>query len=53
MGAQRRCANQLSAVLLRVKSQEIQGAWLAQSVEHVTRDLGVGSLSLPSGVEIT
>lgn len=29
-----------------------RGAWLAQSVEHATLDLGVVSLSPTSGVEI-
>ena len=31
----------------------LRGSWLAQSVEHVTLDLGVMSLSPTSGVDIT
>ena len=45
----------------KVKSRNIfsvvlkyfRGAWLGQSVEHVTLDLGVVSLSPTFGVEIT
>jgi len=32
---------------------KVSGAWLAQSEEHVTLDLGMVSLSPKSGVEIT
>ena len=31
----------------------LKGAWLAQSVEHVTLDLGVMSLSLMLGADYT
>lgn len=34
-------------------SERLRGAWLAQSVEHATLDLGVMSLSPTLGVDIT
>ena len=35
------------------KPPDIRSAWLAQSVEHATLDLGIVSLSPTLGVEIT
>ena len=40
-------------VILTIRIKTLGGVWLAQSVEHMTLGLGVGSTSPMLGVEIT